>query len=125
MAASSLTLTRTEGLNYEFQPCTSAAVLIILRSLSLRSFSPSQRSLSLALSLSGNRFKQLGDVTPPSYVPQAHSGKASIITHSDNKTYLSLHKAIEQRERERMLLLPPLCRFYCVSSWKLMHLQIF
>lgn len=48
------------------------------------------------LSLSGNRFKQLGDVTSPSYVPQAYSGKASIITHSDNKTYLSLHKAAVQ-----------------------------
>lgn len=93
MAALSLTLTHTEGLNYEFQPCTSAAVLITLHSLSFLELFPSQHSLS------GNRFKQLGDATSPSYVPQAHSGKASIINHSDNKTYLSLHKAMVQRQR--------------------------
>lgn len=43
--------------------------------------------------LSGNRFKQLGDVTSLSYVPQAHSGKATIITHSD--TVQSLNANIE------------------------------
>lgn len=45
MAALSLTLTHSEGLNYEFQPCTLAAVLITLRSVSLRSLFPLQLSL--------------------------------------------------------------------------------